>query len=630
MRRITFVVGVSLIALGFAALVLPETIHVSQPDVVITVAGLGALLAAAIIAHRGYSEPRRETDPPAVEQPDHIPGAGDDVNELLRYASPPYDYVRERRKLRDRTYDLAVTVHETFDGLSGEEADEVLSTGSWTDDEFAAAFLGAFPTDRRLTERLQYRVFGPRSIRTQFDRALTAIAERTPGWEGFEPIEDKRSKLTLAAPRAGVRIPTGNITETGHWRGISVVALIAIGTGVMTELASIVFAGVVGICYVAYARTGAPPTIDLALDRSITPDDPDPGDPVTVTVTVENRGQTLVDLRLIDGVPGPLTVESGTARRSTLLRSGATTNISYTVTAVQGTHTWKPLLAIARSLNGTYECRKEIESETTLQATPVSQELSEPIPLRTDGSIAVGQLPSQRPGEGIEFQSVREYRPGDRRSRIDWRRYARYGDLTTVEFREERSTTVLITVDARTEAYLTPESGAPHVVEIGTGVADQLAVSLLAAGHRVGFASIAPDPCWLPPRAERIQRARIAELLATHHSIDHQPPAGNVSAFMWVNWLRSRIQGDAQLLLVSPLCDDLIVHLIVRIEALGYPVTVISPDPTGQNSLGARMTGLERTVRIAKLRRRGVTVIDWDIDDPLDAQITRRAGRKPS
>lgn len=629
MRRITFVAGVGLIAIGLLGLVLPRTVTVSDPDAVINVAGVAALVAGVAIANRGIKDPRVESNPPSVEPRERSPVVGEDVDELIRYASPPHGFIRERRELRRRTRELATDVLGTFAGLSPEGIEASLSDGGWTDDAEAAAFFGAVPSDLTVRERMSLRLFGMPSFRSRFERALGAIAAHLPGWERDHDIVRGGSGFSLAAPTAGVRVMTASTGETGHWRGVSVIAMAAIGAGVLAELAPLLFGGVVGIAYVAYSRVGASPTVDLGVTRTITPEDPDPGDEVTVRVTIENRGGLLTDLRLIDGVPGPLTVEDGTPRRSTSLRPGGPTTLAYTVRAIQGTHTWQPLVAIARSLNGTYEHRVEIEEETTVTARPVSHKLPEQVPLRPQGSIAVGQLASRRAGEGVEFQSVREYRPGDRRSRIDWRRYARFGDLTTVEFREERATSVVIAVDARQQAYRAPEPGAPHAVALGVESADRVAVSLLSAGHRVGLASIAPDPCWLAPAADRAHRQRVTELLATHPSVGYAPPEDRVTAFAWVEWFRSRIPGDAQVLLVSPLCDDVIGELIVRIEARGHPVTVLSPDPTGDRSLGSRMVGMERAVRIAQLRRRGVTVIDWNIERPLDAELATLAGGWP-
>lgn len=51
-------------------------------------------------------------------------------------------------------------------------------------------------------------------------------------------------------------------------------------------------------------------------------------------------------------------------------------------------------------------------------------------------------------GQGLEFEEVREYSPGDDIRRIDWRVTARTGITHTKVFKEERERSVLVCVDA--------------------------------------------------------------------------------------------------------------------------------------------------------------------------------------
>ncbi|MCR4414358.1 MAG: DUF58 domain-containing protein, partial [Thermoguttaceae bacterium] len=50
-------------------------------------------------------------------------------------------------------------------------------------------------------------------------------------------------------------------------------------------------------------------------------------------------------------------------------------------------------------------------------------------------------------GRGVEFESVREYQPGDDIRLIDWNVTARSGEAFVKQFREERELTVLFLVD---------------------------------------------------------------------------------------------------------------------------------------------------------------------------------------
>lgn len=630
MRRWVFVLAIGLLCLGVIVMVYPGLVSLGSPEAVLTAVGLIALLAGAIVANRGAKASRWETAPPNVEAVDPVPVTGDDVEEQLEYASPPQALARERRNIRKRTHQLVSDLLQTFEGVNEEAAGERISNGTWTEDPVAAEFLGAIVDEGSYRGSFRRQVFGPPPLRYRFEQTLNGIEEQLPGWEHKTVEPDRQRSFSLAAPRAGVQNVAGTRAQTNHWRGVSIIAFGAIGLGVVTEIAPLLLGGIVGITFAAYSRVGSTPSIDLEVERDLDPAEPRPGESVSVTVTIRNRGSRLSDVRLVDGVPRAVSVIEGNPRRSTALRTDESTCLSYTIEAVQGTHEWEPLLAISRSVNGAYEHRGEIDVDTKFSCKPVSRPLPDRVPLRTSGDISVGELPSQRAGEGVEFQSVREYRSGDRRARIGWRRYARFGELTTVEFREERATTVVIAIDARESAYLSPIPGDPHTVEIATEAADRLGISLLAAGHQVGLTSLAPDPCWVAPRADRAQRVRLRELLTTHTSVNHEPPMRNTGPYSWVEWLRSRLPGGAQVLFLSPLCDDIIVEIVIRLEARGHPVTIVSPDPSGGQSLGDKLVGMERAVRIAGLRRRGVTVIDWPPDQPLDANIKRLAGRCPS
>src|SRR5206468_3533418 len=60
---------------------------------------------------------------------------------------------------------------------------------------------------------------------------------------------------------------------------------------------------------------------------------------------------------------------------------------------------------------------------------------------------AMGVRPSRRRGEGMEFESLRDYVAGDDPRRVDWAATARRGRLVTRLYQHERNHTVLIALD---------------------------------------------------------------------------------------------------------------------------------------------------------------------------------------
>ena len=626
MRRVALILGLLAVFLGGTAIVFPEVLQFGGAEGLIAFAGAVALIGAVIVARRASNEYRFEHDTTPVEQRENVPITGVDVNAMLEAASPPNNFIRERKRLQNRIRTLAINVLVTFRGYSRSDATEQVSGGSWTDNRIASLFVGDEQRDQSLLERIRNRLSDHDSLQDRIQAALQAIGHHLPGWDVEDAPSSRAWLPRLSHPRSGVRAMLDESGMTGHWRGVGIVALITIGSGLLLELSALLLGGIVGVAYIAWSHTGRPPEIELLIEREIEPVKPSPGDTVHVTVHLTNTGGTLPDVRLIDGVPDHLVVLDGSPRQSLTLRPDATTTLSYSVKAVQGSHSWKPLLAISRSLNGSFERRALIESTTTLTCPTSVQPISEHIPLRMKGTSHVGQLASQQAGEGIEFQSVRDYRPGDRRTRIDWRRYAQFNELSTIEFREERATTIMLLVDAREPAYRAPDQGEPHAVELSTEAAYRVGLTLLREGHRVGLASIAPEPLWLPPRVDRVQAERIRRTLAIDTSVDHHPPDRPVRMYAWSNWFRSRAPRDAQIVLFSPLSDVRSDACILRLEAHGFPVSVISPDPVGKISIGSQIIGMERIVRIAQLRRQNIPVVDWTSDVTLDAHLRRYHG----
>ncbi|RDI71329.1 DUF58 domain-containing protein [Halopelagius longus] len=416
--------------------------------------------------------------------------------------------------------------------------------------------------------------------------------------------------------------------ETNRWTGIEGATLLAGAVGVVAQQPSLLLVAGLGVAYTAYAWFGVAPPPTLELTRELSDDAPDAGDRVTVTVTVRNAGDsTLSDLRLVDEVPPALEVVEGSARLGTALRPGASATFSYEVEAVRGEHEWGPLTAVVRSPSGEEERTAEFEAETaTVLGCAPSLDATADLPLRGLTTQYTGRVATDVSGVGLEFFATREYRHGDPLNRIDWKRRAKTGELGTVEFREERAATVVLLVDARTEAYVAPAEGDRNAVERSVDAATQAFTSLLDSGDRVGVAALSPHECWLPPGTGADHRARARELFGSHPALAPTPSEEAYFVAVSIRRLRRRLPTDAQVLFFSPLADDVATLTARRIDAYGHLVTVVSPDPTADDSPGRRLARIERENRIDALRRSGIRVLDWG-EEPLATELARAARR---
>lgn len=412
---------------------------------------------------------------------------------------------------------------------------------------------------------------------------------------------------------------TTTVHQTRRWRGIVGIALLSGAIGLIAKHPSILLLSIVGIAFAAYPHLTTDRRPELSIDRTVTPASPTPGETATVSLTVTNEGSNLLsDLRIVDGVPPMLSVVDGSPRCAVALSPGASKTIEYDVLIRPGVHRFRAVTAISRDLSGRTETEVDIEAETVVRCRAAP---SEP-PLRDGTNPFPGPLPTESGGSGIEFYQTREYRSGDDLSRIDWRRFAKTGELASTEFREERTASILLCVDARPCAYRAVGVDEPHAVAYAVEAADQFASRLLPAGHQVGLTALGATEFWLDPDVGPAHARKIERALAAHPAFSMTPPdPDGDDEDVALGRLVNRLHGGEQVLLFSPLADDAAMRTALEIDANGSPVTVLNPDVTGTDSIGGRLALIERDNRRATLRRSGIPVVDWSPDDGLAAAL---------
>ncbi|MFB6140627.1 MAG: DUF58 domain-containing protein [Halosimplex sp.] len=648
-RRLALAVGIAALGLSLVAVVYPGFAAFSLDRIVVSVIGALALVQALRVVRSRRHGALDEAATPDPELPVATPPPGDELETVLEAFLDSRRPYYHRTRLREGLHSAAVAVLTQYGGYSESEAEEAVATGTWTDDGHAAAFLDSEtgPT-RSVRTRIRDVVSRESSVQRGIRHTVDAIAAaagvtaRTTG-EGTDtprgPAGDASNSETDSAltrfstatnrETDGSGDGTGGVVSrdshsTGHWRGVSAVALLGIGVGILVERPAVLLAGVVGIGFAAYARSVALPPGSVSIDRALDADQPEPGDDIEVTVTVTNESdRSLPDLRLVDGVPESLAVTDGSPRVGTALRPGGSATFTYTVAARRGVHAFEPTLVVARDLAASIEQERILREETTLTCVPSLRPLAEPVPLRERATQHVGQVKTRSGGDGVEFYASREYRTGDTMSRIDWNRLARTGELSTVEFREERAATVVIVIDARETAYVSPEPHAPHAVDRAVDAAGQLFATLSDSGNRVGVTALSPEPCWLAPGTGVDHRAEARELLATHPALAPIPTAGRSAMTRWGKQLRKRLAPGTQVVFVTPLCDEDGGRFARRLDEYGYPVTVVSPDPTADRTPSHRLSRVARLFRLSALRSAGVPVVDWQRDEPLAVALAR-------
>lgn len=99
--------------------------------------------------------------------------------------------------------------------------------------------------------------------------------------------------------------------------------------------------------------------------------------------------------------------------------------------------------------------------------------------------LFAGAYRSAFKGQGLEFEDVREYQPGDDIRHIDWNVSARLQHLYVKNFREERELTVMLVIDisASSQFSSSPRLKSEIIAEIGA----LLAFSAIKNQDRVGL-----------------------------------------------------------------------------------------------------------------------------------------------
>lgn len=420
------------------------------------------------------------------------------------------------------------------------------------------------------------------------------------------------------------------VRRTGRWNVPLLAGLFAIGVGVLLAEPTLLLLAVPALAFTAYGHlTPDPPApTTLEIERSLDDASPSHGQPVTVTTTVRNTGANpIFDLRVADGVPRLLPVERGVARHATVLGPGEETTFSYTLIAKHGVHRFEPASVLVRDPAGSTVREAALETDTELACLPSVRTL----PVDHGGRFRSGST-ADTSGSGLEFATVRDYRRGDPLRRIDWNRYARSGELSTVSFREDRSSPVVCCLDARGCCYRASDADDLHAVAYGTAAVQAVLTPIAERGSPVGLAVVSAAFEWISPARGDAHVETVRRTLADPDAVPVDPSLSDrrwrdVSFRAQLRILRRRIDRDVGIVLVSPLFDAAPVAAARTLTAAGYSVTVLSPDTTTNRSRGTELERLRRDNRIAQLRRGGIDVIDWPPEQSLEAAIRRGCNR---
>ncbi len=219
---------------------------------------------------------------------------------------------------------------------------------------------------------------------------------------------------------------------------------------------------------------------------------------------------------------------------------------------------------------------------------------------------------SARRGDGTELAGIREFVPGDRLRRVNWKVSSRTGRLHVTETFSDRDTDVLVVADtlASLEGIGDEASSLDATVRAIAAIGQHYVsfgdrVALHDLGLRIGDL-----PSGTGPRHVRLLLDRLAQ---THRDLPDQ----------WMVRRVPRLTPGTLVFGCSPLLDEATVAELVRLRRLGGELVVVDtlPSGLGRQSVPGRdsdwltegwmLRRLERDRVVDRLRTLGVPVTPW-------------------
>jgi uncharacterized protein (DUF58 family) len=374
----------------------------------------------------------------------------------------------------------------------------------------------------------------------------------------------------------------------------------------------------------------------LKVSRELSTHDASLGKPIEIKVHISNDGEKLEEVLLSDYVQGPrsLQVSHGKLSQRLSMMSDGMTEIAYTVSGLRGRYRFEGVQAQVSDFFNLFEDVRFFAAHAQLVIFPELIQLHtiKIRPRQTRGFA--GPILARQGGAGTDFFGVREYQVGDPLRRINWKISTRYPQsLFTNESEQERIADVGLILDARQQCDVSSQGDT--LFEHSVIAAASLADAFLRDGHRVGLYIYGYSVERVYPGYGKIQREHILRALSRART-------GINFALENLSFLSTRFfPPNSQLVMVSPLkTEDF--NPLVRLHSTGYEIMIVSPNPVHFESarynpqkypgldLSIRLAMIERTLMIRKLKRSGIQVIDWQVDQSLDRVVSQAIRQQPN
>lgn len=319
------------------------------------------------------------------------------------------------------------------------------------------------------------------------------------------------------------------------------------------------------------------------------------------------------------GLPERLDVVDGRSRRVLPLAAGETRTLEYSVSCRSwGAFHIDSIRLVARDRLHLRSAEASVEAPAVLRVYPSVDRVRRLARPRATRPVS-GSRPAAVPGEGIEFAELRFAAPGERARRINWRATAARGELLVNARLPERSSDVVIFVDALGFA----SSREASTLDDAVRAAASLTAAYLRDRDRVGLLRFGGDLEWILPGTGLRQQYRIADAVLESEV---------ARTYRWRNTSlipRRVLPPQSLILALTPLLDWRVTRALVNLRRRGYEVSIIEVDPLpyladAETTVGPaawRTWLLERDAVRTRLAAAGIALAAWDPSEPIAAAV---------
>jgi uncharacterized protein (DUF58 family) len=363
----------------------------------------------------------------------------------------------------------------------------------------------------------------------------------------------------------------------------------------------------------AVAGQEPPVSVRVSLDRDRALE----GDEVTATIELSAAGRA-DRFEVLVPLPSELATD-GPVAQALALRAGEERAIELTLRCGRwGAFSVGPVLVRSRDLLGLRSWEGAAGDAQPLRVYPSEETLRSLVP-PLETQVFAGNQVSRARAEGIEFADLREWQPGDRVRRVNWRATALRGSLWVNEQYPERNTDVVLFLDTFAEVRAHGRSTNDRAVR----AAATLAHGYLLRKDRVGLVGFGGVLSWLVPESGTRQLYAIVDTLLTSDIVHSY-------AFRDVDVLPPRtLPPKALVLALTPLLDDRTAAALLDVRARGYdlivvevsPLELLEPEPASSAQLANRLWRLSREALRWRYEQVGVPVVTWREGMPLAAPL---------